>query len=84
MTTAFQTAKVIDVHAHVILTETFGALGNFGPEMGEQDGDAPWFRVGGYRLDGVRYQGSAFMDTYLRLARMTRRASRHNSCHPIR
>ena len=70
MTTAFQTAKVIDVHAHVILTETFGALGNFGPEMGEQDGDAPWFRVGGYRLDGVRYQGSAFMDTDLRLARM--------------
>lgn len=70
MTTAFQTAKVIDVHAHVILAETFGALGNFGPEMGGQDGDAPWFRVGDYRLNGVRYQGSAFMDTDLRLARM--------------
>lgn len=70
MTTAFLTAKVIDVHAHVILAETFGSLGAFGPEMGGQDGDSPWFRVGGYRLDGVRYQGSAFMDTELRLELM--------------
>lgn len=66
-----QTAKVIDVHAHVVLAETFGAAGpDLGPEMGGQDGDAPWFRVGNYRLDGVRYQGSAFMDTDVRLARM--------------
>ena len=70
MTTAFLTARVIDVHAHVILAETFGSLGAFGPEMGGQDGGSPWFRVGGYRLDGVRYQGSAFMDTELRLERM--------------
>jgi aminocarboxymuconate-semialdehyde decarboxylase len=65
------TARVIDVHAHVVLAETFGAAGTvLGPEMGGQDGDAPWFRVGDYRLDGVRYQGSAFMDTDLRLTRM--------------
>lgn len=64
------TASVIDVHAHVILAETFGAAGALGPEMGGQNGDAPWFRVGEYRLDGVRYQGSAFMDTTLRLERM--------------
>ncbi len=63
-------ANVIDVHAHVILPETFGAAGALGPEMGGQEGDAPWFRVGGYRLDGVRYQGSAFMDSDLRLERM--------------
>jgi len=63
-------ADVIDVHAHVVLAETFGAAGDLGPEMGGQDGDKPWFRVGGYRLDGVRYQGSAFMDLALRLARM--------------
>ncbi len=63
-------ARVIDVHAHVVLAETFGAAGPLGPEMGGQDGDAPWFRVGSYRLDGVRYQGSAFMDTGLRLERM--------------
>ena len=70
MTTAFTTAKVIDVHAHIILAETFGVLGDFGPEMGGQDGDAPWFRMGNYCLDGVRYKGSAFMDTGLRLSRM--------------
>ncbi len=63
-------AAVIDVHAHVVLAETFGAAGDLGPEMGGQDGDAPWFRVGDYRLDGVRYQGSPFMDTALRLNRM--------------
>lgn len=63
-------ATVIDVHAHVVLSETFGAAGERGPEMGGQDGDAPWFRVGDYRLDGVRYQGSPFMDTALRLDRM--------------
>ena len=63
-------ARVIDVHAHVVLAESFGAAGALGPEMGGQDGDAPWFRVGGYRLDGVRYQGSPFMDVAVRLARM--------------
>ena len=44
-------ARVIDVHAHVVLAESFGAAGALGPEMGGQDGPAPWFRVGDYRLD---------------------------------
>ncbi|ABD55191.1 amidohydrolase 2 [Jannaschia sp. CCS1] len=71
MTPKAATADVIDVHAHIVLAETFGAAGTaLGPEMGGQDGDRPWFRVGDYRLDGVRYQGSAFMDAGLRLARM--------------
>ena len=69
MTTALS-AAVIDVHAHVVLAETFGAAGDLGPEMGGQDGDAPWFRVGDYRLDGVRYKASPFMDTALRFSRM--------------
>lgn len=63
-------ARVIDVHAHVVLAESFGVIDGLGPEMGGQDGPHPWFRVGTYRLDGVRYQGSAFMDVDLRLARM--------------
>lgn len=63
-------ARVIDVHAHVVLAESFGAAGDLGPEMGGQDGPKPWFRVGEYRLDGVRYQGSPFMDVAVRLARM--------------
>lgn len=70
MATGAAMAHVIDVHAHVVLAETFGAAGALGPEMGGQDGDAPWFRVGDYRLDGVRYQGSPFMETDLRLSRM--------------
>lgn len=71
MVSGAKTAGVIDVHAHVVLAETFGAAGALGPEMGGQDGDAPWFRVGDYRLDGVRYQGSPFMNTDLRLQRMS-------------
>ena len=70
MTSPAATAEVIDVHAHVVLAETMGVLGDLGPEMGGQDGDSPWFRVGDYRLGGVRYQGSPFMDADLRLARM--------------
>ena len=70
MANGLTAARVIDVHAHVVLAETFGAAGALGPEMGGQDGDKPWFRVGDYRLDGVRYQGSPFMDPALRLARM--------------
>lgn len=66
----FSAAATVDVHAHVVLAETFGVLGDLGPEMGGQEGDAPWFRVGGYRLDGVRYKGSAFMNSTLRLSRM--------------
>ena len=70
MSSSIKTASVIDVHAHVVLQETMGAAGDLGPEMGGQDGDSPWFRVGGYRLDGVRYQGSPFMDAQLRQKRM--------------
>ncbi|WP_205853300.1 amidohydrolase family protein [Zhengella mangrovi] len=65
-----ETAAVIDVHAHAVLAETMGTAGALGPELGEQDSDRPWFRVGSYRLDGVRYQGSPFMDVGLRLGRM--------------
>jgi aminocarboxymuconate-semialdehyde decarboxylase len=47
-----------------------GAAGRFGPELGDQETDQPWFRVGDYRLDGVRYMGTPFMDTEKRLASM--------------
>lgn len=64
------TARRIDVHAHVVLAETMGAAGALGPEIGQDAEGRPWFRVGRYRLDGVRYVGSPFMDTELRIARM--------------
>ncbi len=65
-----QNAKVIDIHAHAVLAETMGAAGAYGPELGDQDTDSPWFRVGDYRLDGVRYVGTPFMDVRARLERM--------------
>jgi aminocarboxymuconate-semialdehyde decarboxylase len=65
------TARVIDVHAHAVLAESMGAAGPFGPEIGATAEGAPWFRVGDYRLDGVRYVGSPFMDFDLRLQRMS-------------
>ena len=47
-----------------------GSAGIYGPEIGSDGPDRPWFRVGDYRLDGVRYRGSAFMDVDLRLEKM--------------
>lgn len=63
-------AQVIDVHAHVVIADTMGAAGKYGPEIGAHADGLPWFRVGEYRLDGVRYVGSPFMDAAVRLKRM--------------
>jgi len=64
---------VIDLHAHVVLEDVLGAAGPLGPELDEGDpasGRLPWFRVGDYRLEGVRYRGTAFMDLGARLDAM--------------
>ena len=47
-----------------------GTAGSYGPEIGSDGPDQPWFRVGNYRLNGVRYSGSAFMDVDVRLKNM--------------
>ena len=65
-----ETARTIDIHAHAVLEETFGAAGRFGPELGADDAGQPWFRIGDYKLLGVRYRGSPFMDPELRIGRM--------------
>ena len=67
---SIQSARSIDIHAHAVLAGTMGTAGSYGPEIGSDGPDQPWFRVGNYRLDGVRYAGSAFMDVDLRLANM--------------
>ena len=62
---------MIDIHAHVVLENSLGACGAYGPELHEGDpscGDSPFFRVGDYVLHGVKYRGSAFMDLDVRLA----------------
>jgi aminocarboxymuconate-semialdehyde decarboxylase len=65
-------AKVIDIHAHAVLEETFGMAGDFGPELKAEADGTPVFRIGDYRLRGVRYRGSPFMDVDVRIAAMDR------------
>lgn len=65
-------ARVIDIHAHAVIEETFGGAGPHGPELYDEADGTPVFRVGNYQLRGVRYRGSAFMDPDLRIAAMDR------------
>ncbi len=62
----------IDVHAHVVLENTFGTAGPHGPRL-DDAGGAQEFHVGAYTLCGVRYRGSLFMDANLRIERMDAR-----------
>ena len=59
----------IDVHAHVVLEDTFGMAGPHGPRL-DDEGGVQQFHVGAYTLCGVRYRGSLFMDANLRIERM--------------
>ncbi len=68
--TGLKDAKCIDVHAHAVLEETMGAAGEHGPELTEEPGKPPVFRVGGYTLHGVKYRQSAFMNLDLRISGM--------------
>lgn len=61
---------MIDLHAHVVLPGVLGRAGAWGPQAGERSDGTPWFRVGGYELVGVRYEGTPFTDVGLRLAAM--------------
>ena len=47
-----------------------GAAGPCGPEIGDHPDGTPWFRVGGYQLDGVAYRGSLFIELDMRLEAM--------------
>ena len=69
---SIDSARTIDVHAHVVLEESLGAAGRHGPELTMASDGRPLFRVGGYCLHGVRYRGSPFMDPQLRIAAMDR------------
>jgi aminocarboxymuconate-semialdehyde decarboxylase len=67
---AIAASKSIDVHAHAVLADSLGKAGRHGPEIGYSAEGSPWFRVGDYRLDGVRYEGSPFMEPDLRIKAM--------------
>ncbi len=70
MTGTAPAAPVVDVHAHVVLPATLGAAGAAGPELGVSPDGTPFYRVGGYVLTGVRYEGTAFTDVGVRLRAM--------------
>ena len=59
---------MIDVHAHTTLQAEMGCAGHYGPEIGADETGRPWFRVGDYVLDGVRYEGSPLTDAGVRIA----------------
>ena len=63
-------ARSVDLHAHVVLEESFGAAGDYGPELTTGADGQPLFRVGGFKLHGVRYRNSPFMDAELRIGAM--------------
>jgi aminocarboxymuconate-semialdehyde decarboxylase len=62
---------LIDVHGHIVLEGAMGAAGPVcGPELGAYDDGTTWFRVGDWRLEGVPYRTSLFMQVSLRLEAM--------------
>lgn len=66
---------MIDLHAHVVLDAALGRAGPLGPWLDDGDeatGRPPSFAVGDYRLVGVRYRGTPFMDLAARLDVMDR------------
>ena len=63
-------SRLIDIHAHVVLRETFGAAGSYGPELGDED-HLQTFRVGEYSIR-VPYIDSVFMEVDKRIRGMDR------------
>ena len=61
-------SMVIDLHAHVVLEESFGAAGAYGPEL-SSDAKVQDFRVGDYVMS-VPYRGSVFMNAQKRVDAM--------------
>src|SRR6185437_1350156 len=67
-----ESAEIIDVHAHVRIDVEMGPSWTHGPEFGVDESGKPWYRVGKYRLGGVRHKKSPFTDPDLRIAEMDR------------
>jgi aminocarboxymuconate-semialdehyde decarboxylase len=74
---------LIDVHAHVVLEATMGAAGPIcGPELGAYPDGTTFFRVGDWRLDGVPYRKSLFMQVGMRLDAMDEAGIRVQALSP--
>ena len=59
--------RVIDTHAHIVLEETFGAAGKFGPRLGVYQKNLPFFEIGDYQMQSIDYRGTVFMDISQRI-----------------
>lgn len=64
--------RVVDLHAHIVLGEAFGAAGPYGPEPGVDADGVSFFRIGPYKMKPMHYPGTIFMDVGKRLAEMDR------------
>ena len=74
---------LIDVHGHIVLEGTMGAAGPVcGPELGAYDDGTTWFRVGDFRLEGVPYRESLFMQVGMRLEAMDEQGIRVQALSP--
>lgn len=67
---SLQNARVVDCHAHVRIEIDMGPGWTHGPQYGVDEKGQPWYRVGNYRLNGVKHTRSAFTDAQLRLNAM--------------
>ena len=65
-------AKVIDVHAHVVFEALNDTAGNYGPQAGVDQTGAPFFRIGGYTMKPISYQGTVFTDLDIRMSQLDR------------
>jgi aminocarboxymuconate-semialdehyde decarboxylase len=63
-------ARVIDCHAHIRIEVDMGPDWKHGPEYGVDSGGKPWYRIGNYRLAGVKHTSSPFTDAELRIQAM--------------
>ena len=64
--------EIIDVHAHVVFDSLHGVAREYGPEAGRDENDAPFFRIGGYMMKPMSYEGTVFTDLSLRLSELDR------------
>ena len=64
------TVKIIDTHAHVVLSKAFGKAGKYGPEIGKDKNGLPFFRIGEYEMKPMQYKNTIFMENNLRIEAM--------------
>ena len=67
---SIDSVRTIDCHAHARIEVDMGPQWPHGPEYGVDDKGQPWYRVGNYRLAGVKHTRSPFTDPQLRIEAM--------------